>query len=161
MLGLTSKGLDSSSSLPISRTAGITSSPKIRHVLEYLRPGSIFFWDGDGAMTHEDSMRSLRLMGEEVIPAVRGQIMNPRLPFYQRMLIAAGFPEASQGTWSDAMIDAVVLWGDETRVAERIRELFSFGAAEVLVSPIGATEDLGESIHRTTRLLAELSRSPV
>jgi alkanesulfonate monooxygenase SsuD/methylene tetrahydromethanopterin reductase-like flavin-dependent oxidoreductase (luciferase family) len=45
--------------------------PKIRHVLEYLRPGSIFFWDGDGAMTHEDQMRSLRLMGEEVIPAVR------------------------------------------------------------------------------------------
>ncbi|MGH2633414.1 MAG: hypothetical protein ACRDG3_08380, partial [Tepidiformaceae bacterium] len=45
--------------------------PKIRHVLEYLRPGSIFFWDGDGAMNHDDAMRSLRLMGDEVIPAVR------------------------------------------------------------------------------------------
>ena len=40
-------------------------------MLEYLRPGSVFFWDGDGAMTHDDQMRSLRLMGEEVIPAVR------------------------------------------------------------------------------------------
>ena len=48
-----------------------TVIPKIREVLEYLRPGSVFFWDGDGAMTHEDQMRSLRLMGEEVIPAVR------------------------------------------------------------------------------------------
>ena len=48
-----------------------TILPKIRHVLEFLRPGSVFFWDGDGAMTHEDQMRSLRLMGEEVIPAVR------------------------------------------------------------------------------------------
>lgn len=48
-----------------------TVLPRVRHVLEMLRPGSIFFWDGDGAMTHEDSMRSLRLMGEEVIPAVR------------------------------------------------------------------------------------------
>ncbi len=48
-----------------------TVIPKIRHVLEYLRPGSVFFWDGDGAMTHDDAMRSLRLMGEEVIPAVR------------------------------------------------------------------------------------------
>ena len=47
-----------------------TVLPKIRHVLEYLRPGSVFFWDGDGAMTHDDQMRSLRLMGEEVIPAV-------------------------------------------------------------------------------------------
>jgi alkanesulfonate monooxygenase SsuD/methylene tetrahydromethanopterin reductase-like flavin-dependent oxidoreductase (luciferase family) len=48
-----------------------TVIPRVRHVLEYLRPGTIFFWDGDGAMNHEDSMRSLRLMGQEVIPAVR------------------------------------------------------------------------------------------
>ena len=48
-----------------------TIIPKIRHVLETLRPGSVIFWDGDGAMTHEDQMRSLRLMGEYVIPAVR------------------------------------------------------------------------------------------
>ncbi|HLZ72013.1 MAG TPA: hypothetical protein VKV26_19080, partial [Dehalococcoidia bacterium] len=48
-----------------------TVIPKVKHVLEYLRPGNIFFWDGDGAMTHDDAMRSLRLMGEEVIPAVR------------------------------------------------------------------------------------------
>ncbi len=48
-----------------------TVIPKIRHVLETLRPGSIFFWDGDGAMTHEDSMRSLRLFGSDVLPAVR------------------------------------------------------------------------------------------
>jgi hypothetical protein len=52
-------------------------------VLEYLRPGSIFFWDGDGAMSHEDSMRSLRLMGEEVIPAVRemGKELELSSPF--------------------------------------------------------------------------------
>ena len=48
-----------------------TVLPKIREVLETLRPGQIFFWDGDGAMTHDDAMRSLRLMGAEVLPAVR------------------------------------------------------------------------------------------
>jgi alkanesulfonate monooxygenase SsuD/methylene tetrahydromethanopterin reductase-like flavin-dependent oxidoreductase (luciferase family) len=48
-----------------------TVIPKVRHVLEYLRPGQIFFWDGDGAMTHDDQMRSMRLMGQEVIPAAR------------------------------------------------------------------------------------------
>jgi alkanesulfonate monooxygenase SsuD/methylene tetrahydromethanopterin reductase-like flavin-dependent oxidoreductase (luciferase family) len=48
-----------------------TVLPRIRHVLEYLRPGTVCFWDGDGDMSHEDAMRSLRLMGEEVIPAVR------------------------------------------------------------------------------------------
>jgi alkanesulfonate monooxygenase SsuD/methylene tetrahydromethanopterin reductase-like flavin-dependent oxidoreductase (luciferase family) len=48
-----------------------TVVPKIRHILEYLRPGSVFLWDGDGSMTHDDQVRSLRLMGEEVLPAVR------------------------------------------------------------------------------------------
>ena len=57
-----------------------TVLPKIRHVLEYLRPGSVFFWDGDGAMTHDDQMRSLRLMGEEVIPAVREMAKELELP---------------------------------------------------------------------------------
>ena len=60
-----------------------TVIPKVRHVLEYLRPGSIFFWDGDGAMNHDDAMRSLRLMGEEVIPAVReiGKSLDLKSPF--------------------------------------------------------------------------------
>ena len=57
-----------------------TVIPKIRHVLEYLRPGGIFFWDGDGAMTHDDAMRSLRLMGEEVIPAVKEIAKELELP---------------------------------------------------------------------------------
>jgi alkanesulfonate monooxygenase SsuD/methylene tetrahydromethanopterin reductase-like flavin-dependent oxidoreductase (luciferase family) len=48
-----------------------TVLPKIRHVLETLRPGSAIFWDGDGAMSHEDSMRSIRLFGEYVLPEVR------------------------------------------------------------------------------------------
>lgn len=48
-----------------------TIVPKLRHVLEQVRPGAVFFWDGDGSMTHDDQMRSFRLMGQEVIPAVR------------------------------------------------------------------------------------------
>ena len=63
----------------------ITGTPdtvvkRIRHVLEYIRPGSIFFWDGDGAMTHDDAMRSLRLMGQEVIPAVKEIARELELP---------------------------------------------------------------------------------
>ena len=98
---------------------------------------------------------------DEVRAAARAQLASPLQPFYRRMLIAAGFPEASEGNWSDTMIDSVVFSGDETRVAERIQEMFSFGASEMLISPVGAGEDQGESIHRTTRLLAELAKSPV
>jgi alkanesulfonate monooxygenase SsuD/methylene tetrahydromethanopterin reductase-like flavin-dependent oxidoreductase (luciferase family) len=45
--------------------------PKIREVLERVRPGNIFFWHGDGDFTHEDTMRGVRLIGEHVLPAVR------------------------------------------------------------------------------------------
>lgn len=60
-----------------------TVIPKVRHVLETIRPGSIFFWDGDGAMNHDDAMRSLRLFGEEVIPAVReiGKSLDLQSPY--------------------------------------------------------------------------------
>ena len=57
-----------------------TVIPKIRHVLECIRPGIIIFWDGDGAMTHGDQMRSLRLMGQEVIPAVREMAKEMEVP---------------------------------------------------------------------------------
>jgi len=81
-----------------------TVLPKIRHVLEYIRPGSIFFWDGDGAMTHEDQMRSLRLMGEEVIPAVRemGQELDLFGPF--EVDPATGQPLNSSSTTTEQAV---------------------------------------------------------
>jgi alkanesulfonate monooxygenase SsuD/methylene tetrahydromethanopterin reductase-like flavin-dependent oxidoreductase (luciferase family) len=45
--------------------------PKVREVLERLRPGNVFFWHGDGDMTHDESMRGIRYFGEYVLPAVR------------------------------------------------------------------------------------------
>ena len=96
---------------------------------------------------------------EEVRAAVRQQIMNPRLPFYQNMLVAAGFPEATQGTWSDRMIDAAVFWGDEARVAERLRQLLAWGATEVLASPVLAGQHQAASLERTLRLLGQVAQS--
>src|SRR5882672_10518299 len=83
-----------------------TILPKIRHVLEYLRPGSVFFWDGDGAMSHEDQMRSLRLMGEEVIPAIRemGKELELFSPFEvdpntgKPLTAEAGAPQPATGS---------------------------------------------------------------
>ena len=95
----------------------------------------------------------------EVRAAVRQQIMNPRLPFYQRMLIAAGYPEAEQGTWSDRMIDAVVLWGNEGQVEKRLHELFAGGATEVLASPVLAGSSPAASLDRTMRLLGQVAHT--
>ena len=74
-----------------------TVIPKIRHVLEYLRPGSVFFWDGDGAMTHEEQMRSLRLMGEEVLPAVREIADELELPSLFALEKPSLFPHQKSG----------------------------------------------------------------
>ena len=97
---------------------------------------------------------------DEVRAAAREQIANyPRLPFYSQMLADAGFPEAKEGTWSDAMLEAVVLSGGEERVALRLRELFDWGAEEVIVSPITAGQDGEASRERTLRLVAEVAQT--
>jgi alkanesulfonate monooxygenase SsuD/methylene tetrahydromethanopterin reductase-like flavin-dependent oxidoreductase (luciferase family) len=99
---------------------------------------------------------------EEVRAAVREQFqMYPRLPFYRQMLIAAGFTEAANRTWSDAMIDAVVLWGNEAHVTERLHDLFAYGATEILASPVLAGRDRTASLDRTMHLLGRVARSLV
>jgi len=75
------------------------------------------------------------------------------------MFRAAGVKEVVLGAWSDAMIDAVALWGDESRVAEAIAGLFALGATEILVSPVPAGTDQAASIERTLRLLSQVAQS--
>ena len=96
---------------------------------------------------------------EEVRAAVREQIMNPQLVFYQRMFAAAGFPEASSGTWSDAMIEGTVLSGSEAVVAEKLEGLLAIGAAEVMALPVTAGSDRAASLDRTMRLLGQVAQS--
>ena len=44
---------------------------KIKLLLEETRPGILSFWANDGNVTHKDSMTCIKLLGEEVFPAVR------------------------------------------------------------------------------------------
>ena len=83
---------------------------------------------------------------DEVRAAVREQIMNPRLPFYQRMLVAR-FPEAERVPGVTAWSMRGVLWGNEKQVEERLHELFAFGATEILAAPVlaGTTAPLRSS----------------
>lgn len=82
-----------------------------------------------------------------------------RAPFYQNMFIAAGFPEVSEGSWSDPMIDAVAAYGDEDKVLVDLQRLFKIGASEVLVAPVAAGPDRTASIDRTLRLLVKAAAS--
>jgi hypothetical protein len=44
---------------------------KLRILLEETRPGILGLWGNDGTVTHEDAKTCIRLMGQEVLPAVR------------------------------------------------------------------------------------------
>ena len=97
----------------------------------------------------------------EVAAAVREQMANyPSLPNYAKMFADAGFPEAAETKlWSQNMIDAVVLHGNESQVKNGLQETFDCGAAEVIVSPILAGHDREASRDRTMQLLADISRT--
>ena len=44
---------------------------KLRTILEATRPGIMAFWGSDGNVSHEDTKTCIRLLGQEVLPAVR------------------------------------------------------------------------------------------
>lgn len=94
----------------------------------------------------------------EVRAAFREQFSNyPTLPFYRRMLISAGYPEAADATWSDKMIDGLIVQGSEDKVLNGLNTILDYGASELLVSPILAGQDRAGSLDRTLRLLGRVS----
>ena len=100
------------------------------------------------AAVHEDQ--------NEVRTAARGRLaMYQRTPFYQMMFVEAGFTEA-QETLSDAMIDAVVVGGNETVVADRLRQYIDAGMDELIVSVLVIGSNRRASLERTMRLLAAI-----
>ena len=44
---------------------------KLRRILEETRPGILALWGNDGKVSQEDSLTCIRLMGQEVFPAIR------------------------------------------------------------------------------------------
>ena len=72
------------------RTSGqiITGTPdqlvrKLRVILEMARPSILGLWANDGRVSHEDSMTCIRLLGQEVMPALReiGKELGLASPF--------------------------------------------------------------------------------
>lgn len=82
-----------------------------------------------------------------------------RVPNYLAMFAEAGFPEANEGQWTDAMINAVAVHGTETAVAERLRGLLAMGAAELLVTALGAGPDAAAGADRVLHFIGELAGS--
>jgi F420-dependent oxidoreductase-like protein len=89
--------------------------------------------------------------------AARDLAIYPQVPFYRAMFEAAGVPLAGRG-WSDEMIDAAVLHGDEGGLATAIRGLFDAGADEVVLSPFGVGDDPARSQAECIRVLSDIAK---
>ncbi|MEX0762957.1 MAG: LLM class flavin-dependent oxidoreductase [Dehalococcoidia bacterium] len=121
-----------------ARDAGRQAPPLIAHI-----PATVY---ADADEVRESSQRQF---GNYV-----------RLPFYNRMFAASGYPEAGETQqWSARMVDEIVAYGSEERVAERISEAFNWGASEVLVTILEVGADPRETWERTAALLGNLSAS--
>jgi alkanesulfonate monooxygenase SsuD/methylene tetrahydromethanopterin reductase-like flavin-dependent oxidoreductase (luciferase family) len=71
---------------------------KLRVIMEETRPGIFAFWGNDGAVNHEDSMSCIRLLGQEVMPAVRSiaQELGLQSPFEANAPVSQAYAESAQ-----------------------------------------------------------------
>jgi len=60
-----------------------TVIPQLRKILEGTRPGIMALWGSDGGVSHEDTKTCIRLLGQEVMPAMReiGKELGLNSPF--------------------------------------------------------------------------------
>ena len=75
-------------------------------------------------------------------------------PFYARMFADAGFPLPEDGTVPDALVESLVVSGDEAAVRARLGELLASGLDELLVMPVPVT-DLASERARLAHLLSQ------
>jgi F420-dependent oxidoreductase-like protein len=94
----------------------------------------------------------LRKGVEEFMP------VYPRLTNYQEMFAAAGYPEARQGTWSDAMIQAVVLHGTDEQCREQLDTFMrTSGCDEMILSIMLTGADRDAALERALQWVGGLS----
>lgn len=63
------------------------------------------------------------------------------MPFYAHMFVEAGVPVAPDGSGIDALVDALLVAGDEATVQQRIRELLASGLDELLIAPVPVADE--------------------
>jgi len=54
-----------------------TVTRKLRHIIEELNPGYMHIYGNEGGITHAESMRSIELLGKEVIPSLHEIQLQP------------------------------------------------------------------------------------
>jgi len=71
---------------------------KLRVILEETRPSILALWGNDGKVSHEDSMTCIRLLGQEVMPAVReiGDKLGLKSPFEANAPVSLAYSQKNE-----------------------------------------------------------------
>src|SRR5436190_10042642 len=75
-----------------------TVIPRLRRLLEETRPGIIALWGSDGNVSHQDTKTCIRLLGQEVMPALReiGQELGLTSPFEANAPVSLAFAPSAE-----------------------------------------------------------------
>jgi len=79
-----------------------------------------------------------------------------QLPFYIHMFQEAGLPVAADGSGLDALVEALVIWGDEATLCSRLTELLANGLDELMVHPLPLSNE-GKARERLLQVLTALA----
>jgi probable F420-dependent oxidoreductase len=80
---------------------------------------------------------------------------NAALSNYRNMFIAAGFAEQEITTVSDSLVESLLVFGDESKIKDRLLELLSMGIDELTVSLVPISNAVRERAH-LARLIGHL-----
>jgi alkanesulfonate monooxygenase SsuD/methylene tetrahydromethanopterin reductase-like flavin-dependent oxidoreductase (luciferase family) len=78
-----------------------------------------------------------------------------RQPFYAAMFADAGLPVTADGQPSDALLDALIVAGEEGRIVERLRALRAVGLDELMVMLVPVADEVTE-MERLVQLVGRL-----
>lgn len=98
-----------------------------------------------------------------VLEAARRDLaIYPMMPAYADVLghaIGKLAADVTTDGWTDSCTDAVVVWGDRTRVAATVQEYLDAGADEVVLSPYGCGADPERNLDEALEVLGDIARS--
>jgi F420-dependent oxidoreductase-like protein len=95
---------------------------------------------------------------DEVRAAAQEQVGSyGTFPVYQAMFKASGFPDTAEG-FSDELIDALVAFGNEDQIIERLAQIRREGAAEIMTHILFVGEDRAAYQDRAFDLMARAQR---
>ena len=78
-----------------------------------------------------------------------------KVPFYRNMLIGAGFSQQELDAVSDRFVESLIVFGDDSKIQERLQELLGMGLDELVVG-LNPISDATQETLRLAKIIGQL-----